>query len=105
MRELGTAHDAGHREVGELAGETLDLLVVVDGGPGGGAAGIVDGARAAGLAPDRVIAVEDAIAAVEMLRPRLAPGDVVLVKASRGVELERVVEGLVEALGGPEAAS
>ena len=104
MRELGAAHDAGHHEVGEAAGETVDLLVVVDGGPDGAAAGIVDGARAAGLAPDRVIAVEDAAAAVDLLRTTLAPGDVVLVKASRGVALERVVEGLVEALGGPEAA-
>ena len=104
MRELGAAHDAGHREVGELAGDTLDLLVVVDGGPGGVAAGIADGARASGLAPDRVIAAADAASAVELLVPRLAPGDVVLVKASRGVELERAVNGLVAVLGGAEGA-
>jgi UDP-N-acetylmuramoyl-tripeptide--D-alanyl-D-alanine ligase len=102
MRELGAAHDAGHREVGEAAGATVDLLVVVEGAPGAAAAGIAEGALAAGLAPDRVIAVPDADAAVAALTPRLAPGDVVLVKASRGVELERVVEGLVAALGGPE---
>jgi len=105
MRELGPAHEAGHREVGELAGDTLDLLVVVDGAPGGGAAGITAGALAAGLAPDRVVAAADASDAVAWLVPRLAPGDVVLVKASRGVELERVVDGLVAALGGPEAAA
>jgi hypothetical protein len=29
----------------------------------------------------------------------------VLVKASRGIELERVVDGLVAALGGPESGS
>ncbi|MEO5965827.1 MAG: UDP-N-acetylmuramoyl-tripeptide--D-alanyl-D-alanine ligase [Candidatus Limnocylindrales bacterium] len=103
MRELGEAHDAGHRRTGATAGEALDLLVVVDGGPGRPAAGIVEGARAAGLAPDRVIAVTDAAAAVAALRGRLAPGDVVLVKASRGVALEHVVEGLVDALGGPDA--
>ena len=43
MRELGDAHEAGHREVGAAAAG-LDLLVVVDGGPGGAAAGIADGA-------------------------------------------------------------
>ena len=105
LRELGAAHAAGHREVGEAAGAALDLLLVVDGGPGGAAEGIVTGAHAAGLAPDRVLAVPDAAAAVEALRRRLVPGDVVLVKASRGVELERVVDGLVEALGGAEAGA
>jgi UDP-N-acetylmuramoyl-tripeptide--D-alanyl-D-alanine ligase len=42
---------------------------------------------------------------VEVLRGRLGPGDIVLVKASRGVELERVVDGLVATLGGPEAGA
>jgi len=102
MRELGPAHAAGHREVGEAAGNALDLLVVVDGGPGGAAEGIAQGALAAGLAPERVVVVASAAAAVEALRARLTPGDVVLVKASRGVALERVVDDLVEALGGRE---
>jgi UDP-N-acetylmuramoyl-tripeptide--D-alanyl-D-alanine ligase len=105
LRELGSAHAAGHREAGEAAGDTLDLLVVVDGGPGGAAEGIAQGARAAGLAPERVLVAADAASAVEVLRGRLAPGDVVLVKASRGVALERVVDGLVEVLGGPEAGT
>jgi UDP-N-acetylmuramoyl-tripeptide--D-alanyl-D-alanine ligase len=105
MRELGETHDAGHREVGEAAGGILDLLVVVDGGHGGAASGIVAGAQAAGLAAGRLIAVPDAAAAVEALRARLEPGDVVLVKASRGVALEQVVDGLVEALGEPGPAA
>jgi UDP-N-acetylmuramoyl-tripeptide--D-alanyl-D-alanine ligase len=102
MRELGELHDAGHREVGEAAGELLDLLVVVDGAAGRPAAGIVEGALAAGLAPDRVVAVESPDEAVEALAGRVGPGDVVLVKASRGVELERVATGLVAALGGAD---
>jgi UDP-N-acetylmuramoyl-tripeptide--D-alanyl-D-alanine ligase len=99
MRELGDAHDAGHREVGEAAGRALAELVVVDGGPGGAARGIIEGALAAGLSPEHAVAVADPAAAVDVLLPRLAPGDVVLVKASRGVELERVVDGLLAALG------
>lgn len=100
MRELGDAHDAGHREVGAVAGAMLAELVVVDGGPGGAAAGITEGAIEAGLGPEHLTAVGDADAAVAALLPRLAPGDVVLVKASRGVELEHVVDGLLAVLGG-----
>jgi UDP-N-acetylmuramoyl-tripeptide--D-alanyl-D-alanine ligase len=105
MRELGDAHDAGHLEVGAVAGASLDLLVVVDGAPGGAAAGIAEGALAEGMAPDRVLAVPDAAAVADTLRDRLVEGDVVLVKASRGVELERAVDGLLAALGGPEDGS
>jgi UDP-N-acetylmuramoyl-tripeptide--D-alanyl-D-alanine ligase len=103
MRELGSAHHEGHLEAGEVAGRTLDRLVVVDGGAGGAAAGIVEGAIAAGLARDAIAIVADPEGAVDAIRGELAPGDVVLVKASRGIELERVVDGLVAALGGTEA--
>ncbi len=99
MRELGDTHAVGHIEVGEAAAD-LDLLVVLDGGPGGEAAGIADGARAAGMAPGNVLVADGPAEAVELLRDLSVPGDVILVKASRGVELERVVDGLVAALGG-----
>jgi UDP-N-acetylmuramoyl-tripeptide--D-alanyl-D-alanine ligase len=93
MRELGDAHDEGHLEVGRATGD-LDLLVVVDGGPGGEAEGIVAGAREAGLPEDRIRVVADALDAVARVREASGDGDVVLVKASRGVALERVVDGL-----------
>ena len=64
---------------------------------------IVAGALAAGMAPERVITAADASAAVDVVLAVVAAGDVVLVKASRGVELERVVDALVEALGGTDA--
>jgi UDP-N-acetylmuramoyl-tripeptide--D-alanyl-D-alanine ligase len=99
MRELGSAHDEGHLEVGRAAAG-LDLLVVVDGAPGGAAAGIVEGAREAGDV--RAITVADTDAAVAIVAGEARPGDVVLVKASRGVELERVVDGLVSKLGGAD---
>jgi UDP-N-acetylmuramoyl-tripeptide--D-alanyl-D-alanine ligase len=100
MRELGPGHDAGHREVGEAAGRVLDQLVVVGGGIGGPAEKMVDGARAAGMAFGAVLPVPDRAAAVAAMRGRLGPGDVVLVKASNGVELWHVVDDLVAMLAG-----
>ncbi|HET7726574.1 MAG TPA: UDP-N-acetylmuramoyl-tripeptide--D-alanyl-D-alanine ligase [Candidatus Limnocylindrales bacterium] len=98
MRELGDAADRGHREVGAAAAAVCDRLVVVDGEPGGGASGIATGAVEAGIPPDRVIAVPDRAAALDALAALLAPGDVVLVKASRGIALDLLVEDLVAAM-------
>jgi UDP-N-acetylmuramoyl-tripeptide--D-alanyl-D-alanine ligase len=90
MLELAEAGAEGHRLVGEAAARMVDWLVVV----GAGAAGIAEGARAAGMNPAGIVRVRDTDEAVESLTPRLRDGDVVLVKASRGMALERVVDGL-----------
>ncbi len=90
MLELGDAHAPSHRAVGQAAGAGVAELVVV----GEGARGIADGAIAAGLAPSRIHAVPDRAAAIDALRTVLRPGDVVLVKASRGAALESIVDAL-----------
>jgi UDP-N-acetylmuramoyl-tripeptide--D-alanyl-D-alanine ligase len=95
MLELGKGAAAGHKEVGTAAAATVDLLVVV----GAGAAGIAAGARGAGLDPSRILEARDREAALDLLRTRLRDGDVVLVKASRGVELDALVDGLRMELG------
>ncbi len=98
MLELGAGHDEGHRDVGAAAAAVADLLVVV----GADAAGIAEGARAAGLPDERVLEMPDRDAALDALRPRLREGDVVLIKASRGIELDRLVDHLrYELDGGP----
>ena len=58
---------------------------------------------AAGMDPARVVRVRDADAALEAIPPRLRDGDVVLLKASRGIALDRVVDGLRRELGGGPA--
>ncbi len=95
MLELGEDHTSGHGSVGEAAARVADLLIVV----GSEARGIADGAVAAGLPADRIHAVPDAEAALDALRPRLREGDSILVKASRGLALDRVVDGLRLELG------
>ena len=95
MLELGQEHEAGHRAVGEAAAAVVELLIVV----GHDARGIIAGATGAGLDPARILHVADADTALDALRPRLRDDDVVLVKASRGIELDRVVDGLRLELG------
>ncbi len=90
MLELGDAHEDGHRAVGDAAGRTAALLVVV----GSAVGAIATAAADAGLAPDRIFVVPDAASALEVLRPRLRDGDVVLVKGSRGIGLDALVEAL-----------
>jgi UDP-N-acetylmuramoyl-tripeptide--D-alanyl-D-alanine ligase len=90
MREMGDVTDAAHREVGETAAGLVDGLLVV----GDGARLIAESAIRAGMPSDRVAVVEDRATAQSALRGLLRSGDVVLVKASRGAELDVLVETL-----------
>ena len=101
MLELGSDHEDGHRRTGEAAAALTDDLVVV----GTGAAPIVVGARAAGMKDDRVTLVADRDEARDRLVGMLRPGDVVLVKASRGIALDVLVDQLVSSLGSGAGAA
>jgi UDP-N-acetylmuramoyl-tripeptide--D-alanyl-D-alanine ligase len=94
MAELGDESLAEHDAVGRLAVRlNVSKLVAV----GGQAAVWLDmGAKNEGSWGEESVHVSDAEAAVELLRSELRPGDVVLVKASRSVGLERVADALVE---------
>jgi UDP-N-acetylmuramoyl-tripeptide--D-alanyl-D-alanine ligase len=87
MLELGPEEERLHREIGDRAARAADAIVAV----GGRGAWIADAARAAGA---RVVAAEDADEAAAVLERELAPGvgDLVLLKASRGIGLDRTVE-------------
>jgi UDP-N-acetylmuramoyl-tripeptide--D-alanyl-D-alanine ligase len=101
MLELGTDQEAGHLRVGEAAADLADRLVVI----GEGAALMAEGARRAGMPPDAIATVADPAAARERLLADLRPGDVLLVKASRGIGLDRLVDELRTALTAAGPAS
>jgi UDP-N-acetylmuramoyl-tripeptide--D-alanyl-D-alanine ligase len=91
MLELGPAGPDLHEEVGARVGPKLELLIAV----GPLAAHFLTGARSAGAAEAGLVAFPDAAAAAAGMAALVAPGDAVLVKGSRGVRLEAVVEALL----------
>ena len=93
MAELGSLTELAHFRVGEdVARRPVDLLVTV----GSKAARIADGARAEGMPEDAITMCDTADTAAVALLGMLEGGDAVLVKASRVMGLERVVERIVE---------
>jgi len=97
MLELGEIAEAAHRDIGRKVAQ-LGVAEFVGVGPLSRLA--VDAARAAGLVESHH--AETAEDAVLFLLKRLAPGDQLLVKGSRGMRMERVVDALVARLGGGE---
>jgi UDP-N-acetylmuramoyl-tripeptide--D-alanyl-D-alanine ligase len=92
MAELGPAAAKAHRELGAAAALIgVHQLVVV----GAAAQEIAEGAIEAGLDPARVNVVDGVADAVAILEKDLGHGDVVLVKASRSADLQRVAEALL----------
>ena len=89
MLELGEATEEEHRRVGRLCVEEGIYWLI---GLGRWGAVAAKEAAAGGLRADVAESVEDAVV---LIRPELIPSDVVLVKASRAMALERVVEGLM----------
>jgi UDP-N-acetylmuramoyl-tripeptide--D-alanyl-D-alanine ligase len=86
MLELGPAAEVMHRECGQhMANSGIDVLL----GVRGLAKALVEGASAAGMRAEFVGTPEEA---GEWLRREIKAGDVVLLKASRGVRLERALE-------------
>ena len=90
MLELGPAEAEAHRALGAEAAGVVRAL----GAFGPRSAATAEGARAAGLAAADVHQGEDVAALAAWVKERLGPGDVLLVKGSRGMKLERLVEAL-----------
>ncbi|MEU6487940.1 UDP-N-acetylmuramoyl-tripeptide--D-alanyl-D-alanine ligase [Streptomyces sp. NPDC046887] len=101
MAELGDEALAEHDAVGRLAVRlNVGKLVAVGGRE---ASWLQLGAYNEGSWGEESVHVSDAQAAVDLLRRELRPGDVVLVKASRSVGLERVAQALLETAEGEVA--
>ena len=93
MKELGASAPEQHESLGRVVADAgVSLLVSC-----GGLADVI--ARHAERCGVAVVLARDAREAGLLAVDRVRPGDAVLVKASRSVGAERVVEALVSALG------
>ncbi len=98
MLELGPAAKEAHRVMGEEVARSGAALFIAVGDLSRIAA---EGARAAGLA--EVMHFADSAAAAAWTATALKAGDLVLVKGSRGMAMERIVEAILSSLGMEEA--
>jgi len=90
MLELGSAAAELHRQVGAAAAARCDLLLLL----GAMAAETAAGARLGGMPSERIQIVDSHDTAATRLRKLLRPGDRVLVKGSRGMQMEKVSAAL-----------
>jgi UDP-N-acetylmuramoyl-tripeptide--D-alanyl-D-alanine ligase len=90
MLELGPYEQQGHTLVGVRAAEVAERLVTV----GERGRMIAAAARRAGLRSDKVVEFENTEQAIEWLRDHLTGKDVVLVKGSHGIRMDRIVAAL-----------
>lgn len=90
MLELGSIEEEAHRRVGARAAEVVQFLITV----GWRARWIADEALQAGMSPDQVQSVDNNDEAANLIMSRLAPGDIVLIKGSRGMLMESIVARL-----------
>jgi UDP-N-acetylmuramoyl-tripeptide--D-alanyl-D-alanine ligase len=93
MLELGPYEQSGHEIVGRRAAEVVNHLIAV--GPRGQT--IAETAKLRGLPPAAITWVPDALEAAEVLKYNLRAGDVVLIKGSHGLRMDRISPILEEA--------
>lgn len=90
MLELGQYSQQSHETVGMRTAEVVDVLITV----GDLAIQMAKSARQAGLSATQVASVNNATEATELLETILKEGDVVLIKGSHGLRMDRIAAAL-----------
>jgi UDP-N-acetylmuramoyl-tripeptide--D-alanyl-D-alanine ligase len=91
MLELGPLEAKGHLEIGKYLSDKIDCLVTV----GKRAVLIAEGAKKAGFPSQNIFSVKNQTEAVKYLEKHPLPDAFILVKGSRGMYMETVVEELL----------
>lgn len=90
MLELGKYAIAAHQEAGNFAGTFVDVLITV-----GPKAKFIAQAAGNQMASDRIFSFDTSLEAAPKIQELLKEGDLILVKGSQGIRMERVVEEII----------
>ena len=93
MLELGDFATEAHQQLGEKIGTlSIDFLIAL----GEKAPVVLEWAKRHGFPSEKARLVESHSEAVSILKQVMQDGDWVLIKGSRGMRMEKIVEGLIE---------
>ncbi len=98
MLELGNYSSSAHQLVGkEVAKSKIDYLLVI----GERAQDIIQGAKSSGLSDNKIFYFDKINKVEQFLQKRIKAGDIILVKGSQGMRMEKIVK---EIMSEPEKA-
>jgi UDP-N-acetylmuramoyl-tripeptide--D-alanyl-D-alanine ligase len=93
MLELGNFTEEAHQQIGQKVRElSIDLLLTL----GEWAPVVVESAIRHGFLPEKARVVENHSEAISILKKFIREGDWILIKGSRRMGMEKIVEGLTE---------
>ncbi len=92
MLELGSFTEEAHLKVGQAAFENkINILVTV----GVRAKKIAEGAEVSGMNQEQIFSFADNLSAGKFLQEEIRSGDIILIKGSQGMRMEKVVKELM----------
>ncbi len=91
MLELGRHTNDAHRAIGKLVHGSASILVTV----GLRAKQCAEGAREDGMKDAKIFEMENALEAAECIKKMIKPGDIIFIKGSQGMRMERTVKALM----------
>jgi UDP-N-acetylmuramoyl-tripeptide--D-alanyl-D-alanine ligase len=91
MLELGKHTNEAHKNIGKIVKDNVDILIVV----GPRAEKIKEGAIEAGMSEKNIIQFLNSYEAGDFIKTFIEKNDIVLVKGSQGMRMERVVEAIL----------
>jgi UDP-N-acetylmuramoyl-tripeptide--D-alanyl-D-alanine ligase len=92
MLELGEDSEEAHRSIGKIAKDSCNFLITV----GEMAKFIKAGAIEAGMQKENIFEFLNSTEAGDFLRDFIKTGDIILVKGSQGIRMERVVAAILQ---------